>query len=451
MILELVRKGTKIRNFFIFMILVLGIAGLIYMNRTGKEYRMFNQVDVLTEGNDIETQRLSLPKGTYYMVVNYVVSEDIPVTVYIDQEHQIEDTLVKNTENGYYTLSFEVEKSTSLFHLIFADGAIHDFQMYNYEMTADRVLYNDDTYYAIVFILLALSIYILLQCKVVWEMSAKRKTIILTLVALTLFSSYPMFTNYLVHGHDLLVHLMRIEGVKDALADGQFPAMIYPDSNNGYGTLGFTYPTLFLYFPALLRMCNVSMVTAYQSLIIMINAATAAAIFLSVKSVSDSDYASLIASVLYMLAPYRLSDLYVRSALGESLAMIFLPITLAGLFHIFLGEKKKWYLLVIGYSGILQSHMLSCLLIAFVSLIVGLVLVRHLFRERRIFSLLKAIGLFLGVNLWYMIPFWAYSQNPLGMRLIENPDFYEDAVFLGQLFMTKSSTYVPLGTAEGIG
>ncbi len=449
--IKLIQNKRLIAHAVIYLLIIAGIAGLIYMNRAGKEYQMFNHPKVLTNGNDIETERISLPKGSYYLVVNYAVSADIPVTVYIDQNKQITGSLMRNQTGAYYTISFELKEPTSLFHMVFKNGGVNGFQLYNYEMSADRVFYNDDMYFALIFVLLAVLLYLFLHSGFFRELPARGRTVFLVLCGLVLFSSYPMFTDYLVQGHDLQVHLMRIEGVKDALLNGQLLAVIYPNSNNGYGTLGFTYPNFFLYLPAVLRMFDVSMVTSYQTLLILINIATAAAVYFSVKSVSKSDYASLTASVLYMLAPYRLSDLYVRGALGESLAMIFLPVALAGLYHVFLGEKKKWYLLVIGYTGILQSHVLSCLLIAFASVMIGILLFKYLLADRRYFALLKALGVSVILNIWYLIPFFAFSKNPLGLSSIENSDFYEDAIFAGQLFMTKASTYVPLATEKGIG
>ena len=449
--LDFIKKNRKIINAVIYAVIILGIAGLLYMNRSGKEYQMFNHAKVLTEENDVRTQKLTLPAGNYYMVVNYAVPVETPVTVYIDNEHQIEDTLTPSPEGDYYTLSFEVEKATSLFHLVFKDGAASGFELFNYEMSADKVLYNDDTYFAVVFVLLAAFLYMLLQCRFVREMAAGKKAILIALASLTLFASYPMFTDYLIYGHDIAGHLIRIEGVKDALLAGQFPTAVYPNINNGYGLLGFIYPNISLLFPAFLRICGVSMVTAYQSMMVLINVATTVAVYVSVKSMVKSEYAAVVASVLYVLAPYRLSDLYIRAALGESLAMIFLPLALAGLYHVFLGDKKKWYLLVLGYCGILQSHVLSCLMIAFVSVVTGILLIRHLFMEKRYLSLLKALGTVLVLNLWYLIPFLKYYSYPLGMGTIENTGFYEYTVSIGQLFMTRASTYIPLKTYEGIG
>lgn len=64
-------------------------------------------------------------------------------------------------------------------------------------------------------------------------------------------------------------------------------------------------------------------------------------------------------SVLYTFATYRLTNLYYRAALGESLAMVFLPLLLWGTYEIFYGQEKKWFLMVLGVTGVLESHVLS--------------------------------------------------------------------------------------------
>ena len=75
----------------------------------------------------------------------------------------------------------------------------------------------------------------------------------LFLIALGLFSSYPLYTFYLQYGHDLLFHLFRIDGIADGLQSGQFPVRLYGNDLNGYGYgVSMFYPELFLYVPALL-------------------------------------------------------------------------------------------------------------------------------------------------------------------------------------------------------
>lgn len=440
----------KKRDTIIYIIITCIIAFLLLLNAMDNRYKMVKNEVLITEETTAETHQLALPKGNYKLVLNYACSTDVPITIFIDFKNQIKDILKADKKSAYYVQEFSVEGNTDLFHFTFDNFEDNEFQLYNYELWTDTTFYNDAIYYTVVFLILAILLYIVLYFRIFQDASSESKRTFLILLGLVIFTSYPLFTDYLIYGHDLDVHLMRIEGVKDAILDKQFPAMIYPNSSNGFGVLGFAYPNLFLYFPAGLRLCNISMVTAYQSLLVLINVLTLFVTYYAAKTITKSNYASIVACIVYMLSPYRLSDLYIRGALGEVIAMIFLPLVIAGIYHIFLGNKNKWYLLVIGYSGILHSHMLSCIFAAIISVMLGILLFKYLLTEKRYFALGKAIAFFLIVNSWYIIPVSIFTKSSIGLNRILNLDFYDDAAFPGQLLMTKSSTYTTLSMSEGI-
>lgn len=46
--------------------------------------------------------------------------------------------------------------------------------------------------------------------------------------------------------------------------------------------------------------------------------------YLFVKKITNNKIASLIAAVLYIAAPYKLTNLYSRNAMGEYIAFIFI-------------------------------------------------------------------------------------------------------------------------------
>ena len=56
------------------------------------------------------------------------------------------------------------------------------------------------------------------------------------------------------------------------------------------------------------------------------------------------------ASVLYTLCIYRMGNLYTRATLGESLAMIFFPMVLLGLYEVLRRDEKRWPLLALGMT-----------------------------------------------------------------------------------------------------
>ena len=59
---------------------------------------------------------------------------------------------------------------------------------------------------------------------------------------------------------------------------------------------------------------------------------------------------------------YFLHNSYYRAAVGETLAMIFLPLVFVGVRLITFGDYKKWWVLTLGMLGLVYSHVLSVLL-----------------------------------------------------------------------------------------
>ena len=51
---------------------------------------------------------------------------------------------------------------------------------------------------------------------------------------------------------------------------------------------------------------------------------------------------AILASVLYILLPYRLNDMYLRIAVAELTSFIFLPIVFNGLYSIVNLKEKSW-------------------------------------------------------------------------------------------------------------
>ncbi len=66
---------------------------------------------------------------------------------------------------------------------------------------------------------------------------------------------------------------------------------------------------------------------------------------------------ALFSSIVYMLFPYHLSDIYIRDALGESLLFIFIPMIINGLLYLFNDKKKFLLLFCTGYILGMLSHL----------------------------------------------------------------------------------------------
>ena len=174
--------------------------------------------------------------------------------------------------------------------------------------------------------------------KIYKKITENKKNTIIFIIILTLIASLPVFIfPGIKKSDDLLFHLSRICAIKDNIKNLQFNG-VYPGYFNeyGYGN-GLFYPDIFLYIPALLNLIGINIIISYKIFLIIINFFTISAIFITIKNISNNKYATILGSIIYAFAPYRLVDMYERGALGETLAFIFIPLIIYGMYDLFIG------------------------------------------------------------------------------------------------------------------
>lgn len=265
----------------------------------------------------------------------------------------------------------------------------------------------------------------------------RRKRLIWGLAGIIGVASIPLLTDYVLSGMDLIFHLIRIEGLKDGLLSGQLPVRIQPNwlYGHGYATSVF-YGDTFLIIPALLRMIGFSMQTSYKLFLLALNIATAGIAYASFRRIFRDDYVGLLGSMLYTWAPYRFYDLYGRAALGETIALTFLPILCYGFYLVFTedigGEsyRRLWILPTVGFSCIIQSHTLSCEMIGGMVVLLCLILWKKVFRRQTFAVLCKIVGATALVNAWFLMPLLEYMVKAdfvvknMGGQTIQNRGVY---------------------------
>ena len=190
-----------------------------------------------------------------------------------------------------------------------------------------------------------------------------KKIIISIFIFVCLYSSFLLLIPGIPRGHDLTFHLSRISAISDGLKFGEFPVKVYPNYFGGYGYAnGLFYGDVFLYFPAVLCLLGLSVITSYKVFLFVCAICTALSIYICVKSISKSRFAATLSMILYTLSSYRAVDVYIRAAIGEVLAFIFIPIVILGVYEIIYNDKKKWYILTIGFTGLFLSHNISAVI-----------------------------------------------------------------------------------------
>lgn len=248
-----------------------------------------------------------------------------------------------------------------------------------------------------------------------WDRSAQgalRRRDAMIVIMTALFASMPLLWKGIYDGHDLFFHLARIEGIASGLRAGQFPVSIHASTLLGYGYAAPQfYPEVFLYIPALLRNLGVSLTASVRVFEMLIHLASASVCYISARAVLNSRRMALGTTMLYTLCSYRLSNMYVRATLGESLSMIFFPLLIWALVEVLTRNEKKWPLLALAMTGIFLSHLLSTLFSAALCVAAALLCIKHLIREpRRILACVKAALVMILCSAVFLIPFVDYAD-----------------------------------------
>lgn len=288
-----------------------------------------------------------------------------------------------------------------------------------------------------------------------WFVPTEKYRDIIILIGMGLLVSVPLFSDFLLEGDDLKFHLARLEGLYQGLRSGTFPVRINPQQTELFGNVTATmYPQLFLYPAVIPRFIDVSVMLCYKLLLVCMNIGAAVFTFYGVKRICNSVKMAYIASVLYTFSLYRLIDVYYRAALGEALAMTFFPLILWGIWEILWGEKKRWHILTIGMTCVLQSHVLSveiAVLFLVLETVIWLAIGAKGDKLKRIAAGIKATAATCLLNLGLIVPFLFFSRESF---VVFNIDYYVDdfKVYFSQMF----SLYPPaigesleMGTTQG--
>lgn len=299
--------------------------------------------------------------------------------------------------------------------------------------------------------LLIVGILVALGCYLKWDaISANRERIAWILLTAVLATA-PMLVEGFCYGHDGRFHLLRIEGIAQGLLNGQFPVRMQSLWMEGYGyPVSIYYGDILLYLPAVLRIIGFSVSAAYKIYVFLINFGTVVIAQLCFERITGDRKAACIGASAYTFAMYRLVNMYVRTALGEYTAQMFLPVILLAVCNIYMrkleeegSEKdsvKNALLLALGMTGLIQTHMISVAMVCMLLVILAIVLYRKTFTKRTMFTYLRAVIMTLGINMFFIVPFVDYYINVSVRVMHEGEDelvkvIEHKGAYIGQYFM----------------
>jgi len=390
-------------------------------------------------GGFASAEYMFLQAGDYVLEITYEEApENCRVIVYspalVDEWNQ--QGVVFAEENlpgaeGVISLPFHLDQGTESVRIL--QNAGEEFRIFDTVRLQSVQLTDRDNYF--------LSICLMMLAAVVFFFGrrladAKYRTPML-LLFLGLAASLPLMNDSLKWGHDIEFHLARIEGLYQGLRSGAFPVRVNPVQLEGFGYLSAAmYPQLFLYPAACLRFLGVSTMLCYKLLLAGTCIATAFVTYYSVRGITKSGKTGLLASVLYTFSAYRLIGLYTGATLGETMAMTFFPLAAWGIYEVLWGNERKWPLLALGVTGVMQCHILStemCVLFLGMVSLLWLIAGDKEKWGRRISRCFLAAGVAILWNLGLLIPILFYSRENLQVYGIQS-DLSLSAAYLSQMF-----------------
>lgn len=249
--------------------------------------------------------------------------------------------------------------------------------------------------------------------------------IVLSLV----FCLFFMKTKTIYYGDDMYYHLQRINELIKNAKDGNIFVGIYTHTFDKVG-----YP-LNLFYPWITLLPFVLIYGAVKNLTVAVYLGISFYTFLTLVfthwvtfKYCHSKFQSFITACIYAFCSYRVIDIFARFALGEFLAMTFLPLVVYGAYAIIKGNYKDWPFLAFGISFVLLSHLLSTLIYVLFLVVLGIVifLVSRQFDsiKNRLLSLTKAIVVATTSSAVFLFPFleqvlFQHFQQPSKMDMVE--------------------------------
>lgn len=233
---------------------------------------------------------------------------------------------------------------------------------------------------------------------------------IFLLLGFSLFYVIPLFFNdgiVFFNSQDTIFHLSRVIGLSNVLES--------PVNFNNFGHHGtmmnIFYPWLTLYPMYFFYSLSGDLTVSFQIYLFLLTLLTMLISYFIMYRIKKQHTKALIFSLIYSFATYRATNIFVRSSVGEILAQVFLPIVFLGCYEIFTRNYKKWYILSIGMTLIVYSHLLS---VAILAILILVTLVTSFFfwdfKLKRLLSLFYATILTILLSAFFLLPFLEQSS-----------------------------------------
>lgn len=263
---------------------------------------------------------------------------------------------------------------------------------------------------------------------------------LLLILILSGFIVWPLFLpGYFSHHDDLQV--MRIYEMRKCLEDLQIPCRWVPDMGYGNGFPLFNYYGVLPYYIGALLSYILGFVGSAKALFLIPLVLGGITMYLLGRELFGVK-GGVLSSVLYLFAPYRALDSYVRGAIDESFALAIIPLVFYFIYRL-VQQRSLVNLLGIVFSlgAFLITHNIMTLFFTPVIFIwAGYLMIKHKFKN----WLIVVFGLILsfGLAAFFIIPaFFEKSLVQIDSLTAFDLNFRAHFVTVKQLFLVRGWGY----------
>jgi len=178
-----------------------------------------------------------------------------------------------------------------------------------------------------------------------------------------------MNKNINIYIDDGIQHVCRLIGTYQTIKSGEMLPMIMSNLCNNFGySWNIFYSPLTAYAPLIFKIFNFTFTNCLKIFIFAVTLLSGITMYTFMMNVTKNKNVSLLSSILYVLAPYRITDMYIRIAVAELASFVFIPIIFDGLYSV-LKEEKLSFKLIWGTVGLILTHTVITMYMAIICLL----------------------------------------------------------------------------------
>ncbi|MBI5123497.1 glycosyltransferase family 39 protein [Candidatus Roizmanbacteria bacterium] len=247
------------------------------------------------------------------------------------------------------------------------------------------------------------------------------KGLLLTFL-LSLLPLFSLFHPGMFAGHDSESHVARLVAFYQSISEGNIIPRWAANLNMGYGhpILMFLYP-LSNYLGSFWHFLGFSFVTSVKMTFGVSYILSGIFMYLFITELFGKK-AGFLASLVYLFAPYRFVDFYVRAALGEHLAFMTMPLVLWSVTKLIKSDNTLYIVLSsLSLALLILSHNAIALMFLpffFLYLIIAVRFLNH--QSYILYRVLTALLLGFGLSAFFWLPAWVEGKYTLRDIVTQN-------------------------------